>query len=316
MTQAKGARSRVVIDFETTFAQDPVSPAGKILNINSSNLSGSQSLTTPATIRGNRNPAQPSRGNTDVGGPMVVPVDLIGTGYMLKALFGVPTSTNVDTDYTHVFKPGDEQPSLVIEQQFPDIGVYAKYNGCKASRLSLTVGGDGELTASIDWLGAKETIGASSYDASASVIALDRFDNFQATMEEGGSAFAIATSVDLSIDMGLDGDTYVIGSMGFRGAINEGIIGISGTVRALFQSNTLLNKAVNGTSTSLKLTFAKTANKSLELWLPEVVYERKTPGIEGPKGILIELPFQAYYASNADNTAIKATLKNQVESYA
>ena len=316
MTQAKGARAKVVIDFESVYNTDPETPAGKILNINSSNLSGSQSLNTAGTIRGNRNPAEPFRGNTSVGGATVVPVDLIGIGYILKALFGAPTTTNASADYTHVFKPGDEQPSLVVEQQFPDIGVYAKYNGCKASRFSISVGGDGELTASLDWLGAKETISSSAYDESATAIALVRFGNFQASLEEGGSLLAIATSVDLTIDMGLDGDTYVIGGQGFRGAINEGIIGISGTVRALFQNNTLLNKAVNGTPTSLKITFTKAANKALEIFLPEVVYERKTPGIEGPRGILIELPFQAYYSSNGDNTAIKTTLKNQIASYA
>jgi hypothetical protein len=315
MAQAQGSRSKVVIDFETTFATDPVTKAGKVLNFNKASMTGKQNLITPSTITGNRNPVQPQRGFVDVSGGITVPVDLIGTGYILKALFGAPTTTGA-ADYTHIFKPGTTQPSMIIEQQFPDISVYNKYNGCKASKYSLSIGGDGELTQSLDFMGAKETVGASVYDASASAIVATMFSNPQISLEEGGTAFAYAKSLDLNIDMGLDGDTYVINGTGFRGSVNEGIIDISGTLRCLFLDNVMLNKAVNGTTSSLKIIATIAANKSLEIYLPEVIYERNAPGIDGPKGIMIDLPFKAYFASNAESTSIKVTLKNQTASYA
>jgi len=309
-------RSKVVIDFETTYNTDPVSKAGKVLNFIKASMSAKQNLTTPGSNTGTRNPVAPQRGFVDVGGDIVSAVDLIGSGYVLKALFGAPTTTGT-TDYTHVFKPGLTQPSMVIEQQFPDISVYNKYNGCKASKYSMSVGGDGEFTHSLSFMGAKETVGAAVYDATATTaLVLTPFSNPQITLEEGGSAFALGKSLDLSIDMGLDGDTYVIGGGGFRGALNEGIIAITGTLTALFTDNVLLNKAVNGTESSLKIVCTIAATKAMEILIPEIIYERNSPGIETPKGILISLPFRGYYQDNANATSIMATLKNQTASYA
>lgn len=316
MAQAQGARARVVMDFETTYNTDPVTKAGKILNINKSSLAGKQNLTTPTTITGNRNPVPPQRGFVDVGGDIVVPIDLTGIGYILKALFGAPTTTGSSPDYTHVFKPSNTQPSLVLSNEFTDIGVYNKYNGCKASKLSFSVGGDGELAATLTVMGAKETVGASAYDASATAIPLYPFSNPQVALKENGTTIAYAKTLDFNQDMGLDGDTYVIGGGGMRGAVNEGIIQITGTLAALFQDNVLLNEAVNGTESSLQITFTIAANKSLDILIPEIIYERASPGIDGPKGILVTLPWHGYLQDNANNTSIVVTLKNQTASYA
>lgn len=38
--------------------------------------------------------------------------------------------------------------------------------------------------------------------------------------------------------------------------------------------------------------------------------ERSTPGIEGPQGIKINLPYRAYYDNNADSAAVEVTLIN------
>jgi len=92
---------------------------------------------------------------------------------------------------------------------------------------------------------------------------------------------AVATSVDTSIDTGLDGDTYVLGGGGFRQSINEGVANISGTIKAFFENLTLLNKAINGTESSVEMKLTKLTN-SLTFLYPEVIYERNSPGIDGP----------------------------------
>lgn len=414
--QAKGFKSRLIMEFESTFGVSPVSPVGIRLPFNRFDVKGTQAQNEPGTITGNRNPVEPFLGNIDVNGQLVVPIDKNGIGYWLTALFGEPTTvsddivagalthdegntgdadlsevtvtpddgqpvqtwtftvTNADTPgsevwsvvgsesgakanlttavaydndfvaltvpaatgeetpwavgdiltveltagtgalFTHVFKVTDTQPSMVMERGFTDIGKYALYNGCKVNTFEVSFGGDGELTASMGIMGAKETIGASEYDSSPDSITFVRFNNFQASIKEGGSTIAIVKEGNFKIDAGLDGDGYVVGGLGFRGRIPEGMIGVSGSITALFEDSTLLDKAIAGTESSLELTFTSGAH-SLKFLFPELLFERNTPGIDGPKGVLIELPWRGYYADDSNASAVVATLVNTVEAY-
>ena len=312
--QAKGSKGQLILAYETAYGQTPSLASAVKLPFNKNTLTARQTLTESQTITGRRDATVPVRGKIDVNGNLVVPMDAKFIGYWLKAMFGTPATTGSDP-YTHVFKPGDSMPSLVLEKGFTDINAFNLYNGGKVNNFSLSLGGDSELTASIDILGAKETVGADSFVTTPLDLPLVRFNNFQAPVEEGGQVLANCTGVDLTIGFGLDGDIYSIGGQGCRTAISEGPLQVSGTVDVLFEDQTLLNKAINGTESSLKITLTN-GGYSFELLLPEIVYERTSPGIESAKGILINLPFKGYYENNAAETSIQATLVNDVASYA
>ena len=315
MAMAKGYLSQVALDFETAFGADPGVPNGLAVPVNSFDVKGSRNLNSAQTIRGTRNPVEPFVGNNQVNGSAVIPVDVLAMGYWLKAMFGAPTTSGTGT-YTHTFKLGTTQPSLVLEKTFATAtATYMKLNGCKVSKFSLAAGGDGELTANLDIEGAKETVGTTAYDATLTAIALTRFNQFQAAIKEGGVTLANATAFSFDLDMGLDTDVYVIGGNGYRGDLPEGIASVSGTLTTLFENTTLLTKAINNTETSLELTFTNGTN-ILRFTFPEVLLQRNTPGITGPQGIRLELPWQAYYGNHADATAIKVELINSQASYA
>lgn len=316
MTQAKGAKARTLIDFETTFGSDPASIATTAykLALNSNSVVASQAVNAPATITGRRDPVEPFRGNHDVGGDLVIPVDATQFGLALKAAFGAPTTTGAEAPYTHVFKVGDSQPSLVIEKGFTDIAQYMKYNGCKVSKLSLSVGGDGELTASVTVMGAKETISTSSVSSSPQELNLDRLGNFQASLKIDDAAIAIATALSLDIDMALDGDTYAIGAAGYRASVNEGIMAVSGSLTAFFEDAVYINKAVNNTTTSMELIITDGTN-TLKFKLPEVKFAKNTPSIDGPGGVKQTLNFQAFFKEASEDSVVVATLINSTASY-
>lgn len=313
--QAQGSKGRVLIDFETTPGQTPVTPAAIMLAFNKSSVKADQNQNAPDTITGRRDPAEPFRGFINVSGDTEYPLDVRQIGYILKAALGAPVTTGSSAPYTHVFKLGAAMPYFCYEQGFEDIATYALYNGCKLTKLGFSFGGDKELTVTAGLMGMKETIDDETFDDTPSEIVLTRFNFDQATIKEGGSTIGNLTSVDINVDFNLDGDTYSIGGGGFRGAINEGLAKIDGSVKGLFENQVLLNKAVNGTDTSLETKLINGAH-SLTILLPEVKYRRNTPGIDGPKGVVIDLPFDAFYKSNADNTSIKITLINDVASYA
>lgn len=315
--RAQGAQSHVAIAFESDFGTTP-STGGVIAPIISSSVKASQNLNDSTVIRGDRNPAAPFRGNIDTSGSLTIPMGVIDIGYWLKAAFGQPTSKATGTDPNkkneHVFKIGNTMPSLTIEQGYPDIGVFQQFAGVRISKLSFKFGGDSELSATVDVMGCKETLAAATFDAAAKAITFLPFQNLNATIKEGGVSVANILSCDIDFDFGLDGDSYAIGGEGFRTYIDPGIVAISGTIKAFFQNKTLLEKAVNGTESSLEL--ALTQDKwSLNIKLPELVYERQSPGIDGPKGVNIELPFKAYYRADSNKSASVITLINNQEQY-
>lgn len=239
--------------------------------------------------------------------------NIAGAGFM-KCTAG--TLANGVTKYQHIFKVGDTMPSMVLENGFTDINVYALLNGCKVSGFSTSFAlNNSALTASLDLMAAKETIGSATIDDSPTTHSLLRFDNFQAAVKEGGSTIGNCTRLDLSINFGLDGETFALAYGGFRGAINEGMIQPTGSIEAFFENATLLNKAVEGTESSIEVTLTN-GNHSLSFEFPEIIFERQTPGIEGPGGVKITLPFRGYYDDNAGNSSVIVTLVNDVASYA
>jgi hypothetical protein len=314
MSQARGYRAQLLVAFENTFGETPEAPKAKKMPINSAQIKGKQSLIESNTIRGRRDPAEPVKGNVDISGPLVVPVDEVAMGYWLKAMFGDPSTTGSGDPYIHVFKPGNRQPSLVIEQGFTDVNVYELYNGCKVANFSLTLGEEAELTATIELMGARETLGETSFASNQVELSCPKFHNYQASVQEDGSDIAVITSATLNIDFGLAGDSYALGSAGYRSDIPEGLMKITGNIKAFFENRLLLDKAVRGDKSSLKFILTNQEH-SLELFLPEVIYERTSAGIEGAKGIMIELPFTAFYDNNMQEAAVIATLINGQASY-
>jgi hypothetical protein len=317
MAQARGYKGQVVLDFETAFGVDPASVNGRGMPINSWDVKASRNLNTAQTITGTRNPVQPFQGNVSVTGQAVVPLDLIAFGWWLRGMFGAPATTG-SGPYTHVFKIPDTQPSMVAEKKFDFATAqsYVKQNGIKISSLGLNFGGDGELVANLGIVGAKEAApSATPYDATVTAVSLNRVNNFQAAILEGGASIATVTDLAMNLEFGLDTGNYVIGGGGQLGDIPEGIIGVSGTLTALYADNTLQAKAAAVAESSLAITLTSGAH-SLKFEIPELFYQWNTPGITGPQGVRQELPFQGFLDNAAGASAFIVTLVNAVESYA
>lgn len=221
--------------------------------------------------------------------------------------------------YIHTFKivSGTAQPSMKIEKAFTDIGQYFLYDGVKLGKLSTSFGiGDSEHVHTFDFLGSSETLGTSEYDASATAVTLNRLNDFQAIIKEGGSTVSNIATCELAIDLGLDGDQFTIGSGNTRGAIPEGQVGISGKITALFTDTTILAKALAGTESSIEIISTAGNNDAVSYDFNELIYSASSPVIEGPTGVRVELDFMGYYGNDAGNSSAIVTLTNDVESYA
>lgn len=314
-----GSKTSTLIAFETAYGTTPSDAATASIQLpfNTNNVVSSQNSTAPSTIRGNRSPVEPILGNNDVAGDIVVPVDYTAFPYWLKALFGEPVTASVSEKEgyrTHTFKIGETQPSFTLEKCFPGIKTFIRQNGCKASKLSLSVGGDGELTATISVMGAKESVEATTMGTTPVEAVFTRAQNFQAKIKIGGTVKGKITSFSMDIDMGLDGDSFCIGSNGYREAICEGLVTVSGTLEAFFENSEYLTMAENSTETSAEVEFTQ-GDLALSFKFPEIKFARTSPGIDGPGGIKQSLSYSAFYQDDANKSAVVVVATNNVEAY-
>lgn len=314
MTQAKGIRARLLLDYEDAYGSDNNTPAAFVLPVNSIGLSATQTRNTPGTLRGHRNPDTPWAGRKNVSGSIVVPVDYTAMWYWLKAMFGDPSTTGATDPYTHEWTVGHSQPSMVLEKQFQDINKYWKYNGVKIASMNLRLGGDEELVMTLNLVGATETPGTDAYDGSPTSVSISRLHQYQVALQEGGGSIASVTSLDLTVNFGLDEGQYVIGGGGVRASLPEGMVAVTGTVTALFEDHSLVDKSVEATESSLQITITDDSDTySLDLMVNELQYGRAGASVDGPQGVLQQLPFTAYYDDHADESVIVATLVNADE---
>ncbi len=315
---ARGYKTQCLLDFEESFGVAPSTPAGVILPINSFGVNVSRNKNSAETLTGRRDPVEPFDGDTEVSGDIVVPVDCRAFPYWLKLLLGAPVTTGDSAPYTHVFKVSDTTPSGILQCKFgTDPLSYGLFKGAKVSSMSMSVGGDGELTATFSIAGREATYSNTDYDANATAVVLKRLNNFKAKLKKDGADFAKVTQFDINIDNGLDTSIRTIGGEGMVYDIPEGIMNVSGSMTTLFTGLDLITAAENSTEMSLELKIDVDENNSMTILLPEVQSQYQGPQVEGATGITVEAPFVGYYNNDVtNNSCVVITVKNDVSSYA
>ena len=310
---AVGAKSNIVVDYETSYGVAPATPAGVVLPLNSFSLKPSRAKNKAATLTGRYDPAAPFDGNTDVSGAAVVPVDSRALGYWLKAMFGDPTTTGAAAPFTHVFKSNNDMPSLVTQAKYGNF--FGQYSGCKVSSFAMNAGGDGELTATINMMGKSADFVDTNYDATAELVTMKRFSNFQGALTSGGTSLGVVTAFSLNMDFGLDNSIRPISGGGYVYDLVQGVMAVTGSLTVFITNKNLLTSAKNSTELEVSLSFTIDANNSLVFKLPQVQLSFDGPTIDGPTGIKMDQNYVAYYNGNADNAAVVVTLKNDIASF-
>jgi len=320
MPHQTGGTAQIMIGYESTFGV--AAAAGFVLPVNyGEGVKGSQSINRRNTIRGNRNPQQPFRGNRDLSGPVPVPLDSLSFPYWLCAMFGNPATTGAGP-YVHEWKVANIQPSFTYEKGFTDLTTdrHARHLGCKVDTLALDIGGDGELVANLGIYGAEDSWQGSAFDGSPTTPGFSAVDNFDGAVVEGGASSDIITRASLNMGFGLDKrpDIIPIANAGVRTDLPAGAISLNGSVTAIFNDDgyTLMGKGISGTESSLKVTFTAAANSIVEYELQEIEYQHTGVEIPSPEGLLIPMNFESFFDDGSEASAIVWRVTNDVTSYA
>lgn len=321
MAQAKGSKGKVIIDTETTFKSTRAVTAAHVLPITSESLRLSRNLIDSKTLRGNRNPYTPVRGQYEVAGDLNVELSPY-MGRMFYHALGT-VSTTGSNPYSHTFTINDLPTGLTIEKQFTDITKYHKYNGCKVNSFRMSFKPEGYIETTFGIMGAAETLTTTSFDGNATDYTSGSyggpFDAFECTVtDSAGASLGNVTALDITLENNLDGSVFVIDGTGQRYSLPEGTVKISGTLTALFEDETLYGKAVNNTESSIKVVLShgtgagSAYNEKMEIYIDELYFSPNAPVIPGPQGILVELPFTGFYNNGtySPNSAFRIVLGN------
>ncbi len=317
MGQARGSQTRVALYQEAPYGQDPGTPDGQLVYFTSFGLAKQQNRVDSNILSGTRAREEPFLGNVNVSGPVQTEIGAESIGTLLKHLMGANVSSGAGP-YTHTLTIGDLPIGLTME---PDYGAeitgsgrFVKYNGCRINQGQFEFPTEGACTASFDIVGSDGVPAATALDATLTDNGHTTFSSFSAAIEEGGASVANVKSVSLTVSNELDQDGYVLGGGGKRNSLPESFSTVSGTLTAVFDSANLMNKTLNDTQSSLKVTLSRgdglgsAGNESIEFLVQQMKYDPTTPPIDGPGGIEISLPFKAFKVG-AD-LGLQITLKN------
>lgn len=321
MSQPRGSAVQYFIYDETTFGVAPGTPSATLLYLTRCGLSASRNLLQDDTGgTGARTRQQPDLGNVDAGGALVGNLAAESIGPILKHAMGGVVTTGAGP-YTHTFSLGDLPVGFHLEKDYSaaisGAGRIERFRGCRIGQLQIDLPTEGYATFQADAKGVDATLESTALDATPTDNGHTSFAtsamNGAGSIQEGGSNSGVIKSARIVINNGLDEDGYVLGNGGTRAVLNEGFVSVTGEIVALFDSAALLTKAVNGTASSLKFVLTRgdglgsAGNESIELFVQDLVYERRSPEVEGPNGVMITLGFQGFGAN-----ALTAVVKNAV----
>jgi hypothetical protein len=327
MTHATGAGSQLVFDNEATWGTSPGTPHGLVIPFVSCSLAGSKNLIESQTIRSGRNPQKPVIGNQVADGDLVVELNPLVHGFLLRQAMGDYGVVDQTGTYLHTMKIGTLPAGFLLDLGFTDLTTpkYHIFNGCRISRMAMELTPEGYLKTTFGIMAKKETVGSAAYDATPdNDYSNDPWVMSQITLTEGGSAIASVTALSLEIVNNLDGNLFAIGGGGQRNSIPSGIAKVSGKVTCLFDDAHgvgLYTKANAGTESSISATGTRGAGDGtlaaevMNIYLDELLFKPNGVPVNGPQGIMLDLDFEAYYDNDSDANAMRITLDNTVPDY-
>lgn len=323
MSNATGARTRVVGWTQSQFREAPGSPDAELLYFTSLDLTDSEPLEQDPTLAGGyRGEQKGARGRLDVPGSVNLVV-ATSIGFWLKHLIGQPASTG-SGPYVHTFQVGEGAlalpAALGIER---DYGAGITGDGRRIRNMDMRVGsGSFAFSASTTLQTATfNLVGASPRDFAEAPIDTDPMDYGHAAFElagidivlDGGATEFCIETLNLTWDNDLDTDQFCISDGGLRHGLDEGLAIISGDGVGMFDTAVLLRKQRDDEPLAIAITLQRgngsgtAGNERLVISVPVSVLEATSPAINGPRGLRQNFSFRAYREAGSE-VAVTAVL--------
>lgn len=314
MSRAYGWNAQLLLAEETEYGEMPANNYRKIPFI-STTLDSEQNLVSSNVLGLGRDPTQPFQDVINVDGDMVVPVDMRNIGVWLKAIFGIPSTEDVDDGvYTHSFESGKIViPSYTLEVGLPEVPQFIRFMGVRANSIAFNFQRSGEAQVTLNLIGQGESGETTAIDTNPEVYKYTRVSQFQGFIKSNGALLANITAASATYSNNLE-KIETIRNDGKVEAIDLGVASLSGSISARYGDNILLDKARAGTPVDIELGYQLSDTLKLEIVCHEVYLPKPKRTIDGPNGIECSYDFQG--AKNEKiGRMMTVKLTNDVESY-
>lgn len=319
MPVARGIKTSLLMWNETAYGVDPVSIDAERMYYRSFSPSGTLQRLMDETISGRRGSAASIVGDKDISGQIVTTLAPESAMRYLHHLIGAVDTSGAGAPYTHLFSLAQDLPpgfglQLDYGAAIGSPGRWLHMLGCRMAKGSFKFGASGYVDATYDVRGADFHLDDTAVaDASPGDFGHTGFSMFSANITEGGSPISESSEVTFEWDNDLDDSLRTIGAGGIRGDLPEGFAKIKGTGTFLFKNVDLLNKGLASTTSSLVLTLqhgtgdGTAGNEKFTLDVPNLKWDVKTPPVDGPKGLKVQLNFMSERVGAAED-ATSATI--------
>ena len=243
----------------------PATPAMlKLRTSNPMGISPSKALLESDEVLSHRQEEHTRHGMKGIQGNLPFELSYEAYNDWLEALLSGSWSTGV-------LKVGTSLKTFTVEQRIAS-DKFLHYKGVSPNQLSLTMNPTGMINGTWEVVGMDFDSAATSLGVPSDVAVHPPFDGLgNAVIEESGSAIAIATSVDMTINANKTVGA-LLGSAG-GDVPTDGQLLITGTLTARFNSLALFEKFKNETSSSLLIRFSNPgAAGTLEFKIPRLKY--------------------------------------------
>ena len=284
MAFAQGSRSSLSYIVESTFG---TTPAGNFQNLpfTTHSLNMTKERVSGTDINADRMSRVDRHGNRQVAGDIVA--DLRDTDFddLLE-------SAMLNTWATNVLKVGTVPKYFSIEDYAADIDQARLFTGCSVNTLSVSLAPNAMVTGTFGIVGKDMTISATEKTQDAATGAAP-FDSYSGDLEIGGSVAAIVTAMDFTVTNGF-APTFVVGDDSAP-SLEVGDAVVEGTISAYFEDAALLNRFIDETETSLKVTVGdnESTPNTMEFFFPRCKINSADVGVDGPTSRVISLSFVA-----------------------
>tara|TARA_R110000823_G_scaffold42664_5_gene111628 strand:- start:60 stop:974 length:915 start_codon:yes stop_codon:yes gene_type:complete len=301
MAFAQGSRSSLAYIAETTFGTTPSTPTLANLPVNSHSLDLTKDRVEGNEIQADRMSRVDRHGNKQAGGS--IEVDLRKGDYdeLLESAF-------FNSYATDVLKVGTTPKYFSMEDAANDVNQFRLFTGLAVSSVNFSIAPNQMVTSTFEMVGKGMTQAATTGSTGGAPTASSTnspFDSYSGTISDGGAGISIVTSIDFSLTNSL-APTFVVGADNAQ-SLEFGRAVVEGTMTVYYEDQTLINKFLNETESSIEVSIDDPTGANPYTFLfPRVKYNGASVPLQNPQSRLITLPFVALY-DTVENTNLKMT---------
>jgi hypothetical protein len=308
MPFSQGSRSRLSLAAESAFGVLPTSPVFRDIPFKTHSLSLNKERLQGADIRSNRMQNIDRHGQRAVGGSIEVDLRRGDYDLLLESAFFNTFNTN-----NHL-TIGTTPRFLRFEDAALDIAQFRQFAGCLVNSATFNIAPNQMVQTTFDIVGRNMVQAQASLGSPTAPQGFEPFDSYNGLLLEGGIGtnddLCVVSALTFSINNEITPAHVILCEENRDQAaqMQFGMATIEGTITAYYEDETLIDKFLDETESSLSVTVDDpTGANGYTFYFPRIKYNGATVPVANRQSRLIELPFVALQGTGGTPWSLRLT---------